>query len=285
MRESGVGFQPATNRFATVHRTRPAMGTLFEVLLHGDDDENLVAVAEAILDEVQRIERLLSRFDPRSEISRINRLAPSRSVLVDREMAGLLETCFGAREWTGGAFDITITSRCRERPPWRSDDPPAGFASPGISFDATRRMIGFTSSEIQLDLGGIGKGYALDCAAQLLDEHHVEHALLHGGTSSVLARGLDADERTWSVALRHPVSGQGERTVRLHDEALSCSAVDSQADVIEPSTGRPLTRPAGVAVIALTATEAEVLSTALLCMGQGANERELSGSCATAIWF
>src|SRR5262245_39811982 len=92
-----AGFQPAIQ---SVRRTRPAMGTLFEVLLLGDDEEHLTAVADAVLDEVQRIERLLSRFDPRSEISRINRLAAAESLVVDCELAGLLAACFEARHWT-----------------------------------------------------------------------------------------------------------------------------------------------------------------------------------------
>jgi FAD:protein FMN transferase len=276
MRDSGVGFQPATNQL-TVHRTRPAMGTLFEVLLRGDDEEHLAAVAEAILDEIQRIERLLSRFDARSEISRINRLAASQAVQVDREMAALLAQCIDAFQQTDGAFDVSVGSgRAAERTPGQI---------PGIRFDAARRLVQFTVASVQLDLGGIGKGYALDSAARLLDEHHVEHALLHGGTSSVLARGLDADEQPWSVSLRHPVSGQGERIQRLQDEALSCSAVSSQVDVIDPSVGLPLTERAGVAVLARTATEAEVLSTALLCLGKDASERALLGSRATAIWL
>jgi FAD:protein FMN transferase len=277
MHESGVGFQPSTSQLTTVHRTRPAMGTLFEVLLRGDDEEHLAAVAEAILDEALRIERLLSRFDPRSEISRINRLAASEAVQVDRETAALLARCIDSFEQTAGAFDVSVGSgRAVERTPGQI---------PGIRFDRARRLVQFTAAGVQLDLGGIGKGYALDSAAQLLDEHHVEHALLHGGTSSVLARGLDADKQPWSVSLRHPVSGQGEQVQRLHDEALSCSAVSLQADVIDTMSGRPLTQPAGVAVIARTATDAEVLSTALLCVGRGSRERALLGSRATAIWL
>jgi thiamine biosynthesis lipoprotein len=254
------------------------MGTLFEVLLRGEDEEHLAAVAEAILDEVQRIERLLSRFDPRSEISRINRLAASQSVLVDREMAALLGNCMDEFQQTNGAFDVSVGSgrAAGQRTPGQI---------PGMRFDPARRLVQFTAAGLQLDLGGIGKGYALDSAARLLDEHHVQHALLHGGTSSVLARGLDADERPWSVALRHTVSGQGERTVRLQDEALSCSAVSAQADVIDPILGRPLTQAAGVAVVARSAADAEVLSTALLCVGRGASEQALLGSRATAIWL
>jgi thiamine biosynthesis lipoprotein len=238
-----------------VHRTRPAMGTLFEVLLGGEDEEHLTAVAEAVLDEVVRVERLLSRFDPRSEISRINRLAARESVRVDREVADLLQVCFAAWHWTSGAFDITATSM------W--SDGPIGLKC--VRFDPDRRTIALDNPHVQLDLGGIGKGYALDRAAQLLDVHGIEHALLHGGTSSVLARGTDVDGRPWRIALRD-LSG-GDPFVELENDALSCSAVNDQHDIIDPTTSRPLTDSSAVSIIAPSAMQAEILSTALLCLG------------------
>src|SRR5438132_927598 len=79
--------------FGTAYGRRVAMGTYFEVFLAGDDEEHLRAVADAVLDEVVRAERLLSRFDPASEVSRINRLAGQQPVLVDVEVLDVLRTC------------------------------------------------------------------------------------------------------------------------------------------------------------------------------------------------
>jgi thiamine biosynthesis lipoprotein len=231
------------------------MGTLFELLLRGEDEEHLIAVADAVLDEVVRVERLLSRFDPRSEVSRINRLAAGETVLVDRQVADLLRICMDAQEWSGGTFDITASAM--------HPDGPIGGNS--IRFDPNRRTIALDDPRVQLDLGGIGKGYALDRAAALLDEHGIEHALLHGGTSSVLARGTDIDDRPWQITL-----GEGpfeDRLVLLEDAALSCSAVNEQQDIIDPTSSRPLSSPSAVAVIAPSATLAEILSTALVCLG------------------
>jgi thiamine biosynthesis lipoprotein len=280
MRNSGAGVSPATKQQGEdtgrrdacptrVHRTRPAMGTLFEALLLGDDAEHLAAVADAVLDEVQRVERLLSRFDPRSEVSRINRLAASQPVQVDYELAHVLQTCFDAWRWTGGAFDIAATTPASGR-----RQPPDGVLSqrfsniPVISFDPHQRQIHFDTSEIRLDLGAFGKGYALDRAAEILAEYSVENALLHGGTSSVLARGLDDRGQPWRVAIRDPVSGESAEMIELFNQALSCSAINEQADIVDPRTGRPLVGSNACAVIAPTAAEAEILSTAALCLGR-----------------
>jgi thiamine biosynthesis lipoprotein len=242
----------------SIHRTRPAMGTLFEVLLYGDDEENLVAVADAILDEVQRIDRLFSRFNSRSEISRINRLAANEPVLLDFEVAALLQTCLEANRWTQGVFDITANCRLSLRD--RTAD--------SIAFDRKLRTIQFTAPDVQLDFGGIGKGYALDRAAELLSEHGIEHALIHGGTSSVLARGCDAGGGPWIVALRHPDRGDSTQSVELENAALSCSATNDQHDIIDPLSGQPVVEQSACVVVAPTATHAEILSTACVCLGR-----------------
>src|SRR5689334_22940871 len=93
-----------------IRRRRPAMGTWFEVLLQGDDPKHLADVAVAVLDEVERVDRLLSRFDPRSEIARINATAARRAVRVDFEVLGILETCRSAWRHTEGCFDVTTPS-------------------------------------------------------------------------------------------------------------------------------------------------------------------------------
>src|SRR3954451_2484236 len=124
-----------------IQRRRPAMGTWFEVRLLGDDPQHLADVAEAVLDEVERIDRLLSRFDPRSEIARINGEAARRAVRVDFEVLGLLETCRTAWQQTRGCFDVTTPSGTFE----------------ALEIDPVRRTIRFGEPGLAIDLGGIGK--------------------------------------------------------------------------------------------------------------------------------
>lgn len=245
------------------------MGTLFETLLIGDDDEQLTAVAEAALDEIVRIELLLSRYDPRSEIARINRAASSCAVLVDRELFEVLETCRDAWQRTGGYFDPAATST-------RTQQDTGGrptFAD--VELDPAARTVRFADPRLALDLGAFGKGYALDRAAEIVQAFGVRDALLHGGTSSIRALGLAAGGQPWPVGLRDPWSDDHSAEawqVHLSNQGCSSSAVlvagQRQSDIIDPHRQRPLVGQAAVVAIAPTAAEAEVLSTALLAMGK-----------------
>ncbi|MBA4147504.1 MAG: FAD:protein FMN transferase [Verrucomicrobia bacterium] len=236
---------------------RPAMNTWFEIVLPGDDAENLQAAGEAALDEIERIEKLLSRFDPASEVSRINRDAAISPVLLDVELTGILETCRKAWLETDGFFDIAVN---------REED--ANFGA--IDFDPDTRLIFFRNVNARLDFGGFGKGYALDCAARLLRECGVKQALLHGGTSSVLAIGNDANEQPWRIGLRDPWKDDVVlQQVDLSDNALSTSATGKTvSDILDPFQRQPLQEKASCTVIAESAAQAEVFSTALLCMGK-----------------
>lgn len=248
-----------------VHCSRPAMATGFECWLIGTDEEHLAAAAEAALDEVSRLERLLSRFDPTSELWRINRTAAQRPVLVDVDMLAVLNQCDQWWHATDGYFDIAAATGLPIT--WRD-----------VMLDPPQRTIQLAHDGVALDLGGFGKGYALDAAAQILSDCGIERFLLHGGTSSVLARGLDLAGRPWPVALRPPAEAAPSAPtapyeLRLLDRALSSSHAltevhSAASDVIDPQTARPLVAQAGCVVLAPTAAAAEALSTALLAMGK-----------------
>ena len=238
---------------------RPAMNTLFEIIVEGEDLENDIAAAEAALDEVARIETVLSRFDPASEVARVNREAHQHPVLVSYELLEILETCRLYWEKTLGYFDITANSNA-------SHENKSSFKD--VQIDSATRKISFATPDVKLNFGAFGKGYALDRAAQLLKENGVQNALLHGGTSSVLAMGNPAQ-----VGLRNPWADTEEiENVSLCNQALSSSASfhngQGTSDIINPLQQISLREDAACVVIGATATEAEIFSTALLSMGK-----------------
>ncbi len=232
---------------------RPAMNTLFEIIISGGDDENNSAAAEAALDEIVRVETVLSRFDPASEVARVNRVAAMRSVLVSYELLNFLTACRRYSEQTFGYFDITVNSKIVGEKIHLSD----------VMIDPETRHVFFSRPGITLDFGAIGKGYALDCAAEILLDAGVEEAALHGGTSSVLSLGKCA------VAL--PSSEASPMRIQLNDRALSTSGTfgtSAVSDLKNPHEHACLKHDAFCTVVGKTAAEAEVFSTALLCMGE-----------------
>lgn len=225
-----------------------AMGARFAMHLLGDDTDHLAAVAQAVCEEVQRLDRVLSRFVPGSEIARINR---NRVARVDREVFALLSRCEQARERTAGAFDVC-----------------AATGGAGIELDAQVCGVRLLRPEVEVDLGAIGKGYALDRGAELLHRFGVQCALLQAGTSSILAVG----DRPWPIDLRHPLRPEViVDRIELRNCGFSCSAArhpgQQLSDLIDPRTGDAVQGNDACIVLAETAADAEIYSTALLAMG------------------
>jgi thiamine biosynthesis lipoprotein len=292
------------------------MATRFEIVLHGDDPMRLRAAGEEALDEIERLDAQLSLYRPASDIARINRLAANEAVRVEPGLLRLLQTARRLSEETGGAFDITVAPLLRvwgfltgsgqlpDRAALVEAQARVGWKL--VTLDETNSTVHFTHDGVMLDLGAIGKGYALERGSEILREAGVTSALLHGGTSTVCAIGAPPEEAAWKVAIDHPANQKGapasgpakEPTaslasdsvkgappcepplaiVELKDEALSVSAVwgksfqvggKTYGHVIDPRTGEPAQGAALAAVILRSAMETDALSTALLTMGLG----------------
>ena len=258
----------------SVRHVRPAMASSAEMLLFGDDPEQLDAVAEMALGEIARVEQLLSRFDPTSELSRLNREAAGGGGLADFEMLQILIDCRAWWRRTEGAFDITAGSR---------DESGGSLTFDAVELDIPRRRLSFRSSGVRLDLGAYGKGYALDCAARLIRQQGVTSALLHLGTSSVLAIGSPPDATAWRIGLRDPDDAKREsRQVPLANAALSSSATrhssrepTALSDLLDPRTGLPPFTRTACTVVAPTAAIAEALSTAFVVLGRDRADKRL----------
>ncbi len=150
-----------------------ALGTRVELLIDAPESPSLRAIAEAAIDEVHCWHDRLSRFQTDSFLSHINRTAADHPVVLDEDLFELLALCDGVHRESSGAFDPTR----------------AGAWGSCVRLDRAARIVRFTRAGIDLDLGGVAKGFALDRAASVLREHGVESALLHAGTSGVIAIG------------------------------------------------------------------------------------------------
>ena len=182
---------------SAVHKfAHEAMATVFEIFIAGREKDYAGQAARAAFDEIDRLERLFSRFDPSSETSRIGRLAPGGSLRVGLETAEVLGLSSFVQSETGGAFDIAYLGlekaaggRRRSRP--RPLTSLLRIDTDGRGFEVTRvRPKGRASRRaLDLDLGAVGKGYALDAALAVLRDWTVDNVLLHAGTSTALAVG------------------------------------------------------------------------------------------------
>ena len=262
------------------------MATRFEIVLHGDDLRALRAAGEEALDEIDRLEAQLSLYRPSSEVARLNARAYEQPVRVTPELFRLLGRAKKLSEETHGAFDITIAPlvRC-----WGFMGGTGSIPNAEAIAEARARVgmhllemnedaftVHFQRAGMMLDFGAIGKGYALERAAEILREAGITSALIHGGTSTAYAIGRLANQSKWKIAITSPQNekkAQPLAIVELEDEALSVSAVwgksfqsgaKTYGHIIDPRTGMPAANATLAAVITRSATESDALSTALL---------------------
>jgi FAD:protein FMN transferase len=266
---------------------RDAMRSRFEIVLADEDisPERLRAAGDEALAEVARVEQLLSAYRPDSLLYTLNERAADAPVLVSPPLFAFLQHAQKLSAQTDGAFDLTVGPLLRV---WGLGGGADGGRIPEaaeiaeakervgmtnrVLLDAETRHIRFERPGVRLDPGAIGKGYALERAADILMEAGIRRALLHGGTSTVRALGGD-----WRVAIQHPTQPDSHAaTVILHDNALSVSAVHGKSfraavrvfgHVIDPRTGSPVEKTLLAAVVSPSATETDALSTALLVLG------------------
>jgi thiamine biosynthesis lipoprotein len=273
-----------------VHVAREAMACRFEVTLPASEPGG-IAAARSALDEIERLEAQLTVYRESSEVSAINRRAGEAAVAVEPSLFNLLSLAEELHRETAGAFDLTLGPliRCwgffrREGRIPGPEELEAARRRVGMSnleLNAADRTVRFLCPGVEINLGAIGKGHALDQVCANLRGRKVGNALLSGGSSSVVAVG--GDDGGWLVGVRHPRKRDSRvATLRIKDSALATSGAGEQyflsenrryGHILDPRSGVPARGIAGVTVVATSGAVADALSTAFFVGGSELADR------------
>lgn len=253
-----------------------AMATSFEVIIvESAEVDALYAAqaAEAVFAEIHRLEDELSRFRPGSDVWQLNQLNAGQSLRVSLATWDCLSLAKTMHTESGGAFDITVGPLMQL---WRTEDgslrepseerlhaAKLSIGSELFELDENDLRVTLKADHMVFDLGAIGKGYALDQAAVILNEWGIEHALLNAGDSTLLAMGKPPDEEAWTVTL-----ADGAQALSLQDRALSGSGfMVKGAHIMNPRTLRPVAiQEQRSYALAPSAALSDALSTAFMIM-------------------
>jgi thiamine biosynthesis lipoprotein len=287
---------PQEGRSYLVQVGRSAMACQFEVLLNAGQHKTAAEHAIAALDLIDQLEEQLSVYRHRSEVSLLNSAAQNRPVPVEPRLFGLLQQAVQLFHQTAGAFDITAApliqlwraARRECRLPTETAVRAAldCVGSDKLHLDPQKRSVQYVQAGVSIDLGAIGKGYALDRCAELLADAQVDNYLIHGGSSSLLARG-DRQSGTgtagWTVGVQHPLRADRRLLeLQLCDRALGTSGagthqffVDGKryGHILDPRTGYPADQVLSTTVVTTQAAAADALSTSFYVMGLEEIER------------
>ncbi|MCH2183051.1 MAG: FAD:protein FMN transferase [Mariniblastus sp.] len=273
------------------HFSKRAMACEFELFFNMQQYSGSGSAALAAFQLIDDLEEQLSVYRDSSEISQLNRDAEKDWVRVEPGLFELLQRGAELSGWTGGAFDMTAGELSRvwgfEQRQGRVPDPPeisaalARVGYEGVELDRDQQRVRFGQSGLQLNLGGIGKGYALDRAGRHLVGSGMEDFVLHGGQSSVVARGRETRqeagaENGWTIGLSHPlIPGRRLAEIYLSDQALGTSGTGRQGfyfqgrrygHIIDPRSGYPSDHCLSSTVIADSAADCDALATAFFLM-------------------
>ncbi len=287
---------PMTTRAAGMHRfDHHAMACTWGIVIAEESGRYAEQAARAAFEEIDRLERELSRFIESSDIARLNALRGGQALMVGRDALDCLELAARLHEETQGAFDVTVGGLIR-----RNEDAGSVVEGPGgeqpadaaygmrhLTIDRTRRAVGVAVDNMTIDLGGVGKGYAVDRAVELLREWSIQTALVHSGQSTLYAIGSPAAEAGWRIGVRDPLDHSRTLAhVLLRDAALSGSGLRLHGrHIIDPRRGRPAELREGAWAKAPTAAESDALSTAFMIMSDAEVEAYCGSHAGVAAWL
>ena len=247
-----------------------AMATIFEILIVHDNPNYAEQSAYAAFQELDRLELELSRFIENSDVSRINQLKSGESIIVGPDTFSCLKACAELYRDTNGYFDITRglifdfwKKKISQLPTDMDEVKEPSF--PWLKIDENTFSVEKVKSGISLDLGGFGKGYAIDKMWDILREWDIKNYLLHGGGSTLFARS-EADYLKWTVSIG--IDSSNYKLLDLNNFALSGSGLNKGPHIINPKTGQPVSGRKAAWAKAESAAVSDALSTAFMLMSE-----------------
>jgi len=261
-----------------LEKSADAMGSTYSIALYGNDRIRMEAAADAAFDEVRRLDDLLSNYKPESEWSEVNRHAAEKPMKVSPELFSLLSACVEYSRESEGAFDISVgplmkvwgfykgSGHLPHRPEVLAALTKVGYQH--IHLDRAAQTVWFDRPGVELDPGGIGKGYAVDRMVDILKRNGVEIALVAGSGSSIYGMGAPPNEpQGWRVDIRDPRDPKKTSAeVFLKDMSMSTSGSYEKffraegrtyAHIMDPRTGYPAQGSVSVSVIAPRTIDSE----------------------------
>lgn len=256
---------------AAVHKQRYSMGTVFDIVVYHPSREDADVAVTKALDEIARLDGVMNDYEPDSDVSRLVREGRNKTVSVDPSLFDVIRQSIEVSRKSGGKFDITIGPMLKLRRKAQSEK-----RSPTAAEVAeAKRCVGYEKIEliepasirlrsdcVEIDLGGIGKGFAVDRAMSILKAAGIKHASINAGTSSIASIGTPPDGRGWPVRIL--TNKSGSRSVLLKDTSISTS--QQTGSIVDPFTGSAMMDKMTVSVVAPSATTSDGLSTTLLLM-------------------
>ena len=261
-----------------LERSEEAMGSSFSFVLYGADRARLEVAADLAFREAHRLDAMLSNYRPESEWSRVNREAAAHPVEVTPELFSVLSSCLEYSRQSDGAFDITVGALMKVwgfykgegNMPRRAEvtDALTKVGYRHVFLDPDTKTVRFIRPGIELDPGGIGKGYAVDRIVDVLKREGVDAALVSASGSSIYGLGAPPeDSRGWAITISRPREPEeAAATVFLRDMSLSTSGSYEKffwaggrtySHVMDPRTGYPARGTSSVSVQAARTLDSE----------------------------
>jgi thiamine biosynthesis lipoprotein len=285
--------------------SRISMACEYAIDMYGPDADALPRIADEAFDEVDRIDRLMSHYKSDSPLSRINREAAQHPVAVDQELFDFIVEAMRYHHDSGGAFDITVGPLMKAWGFFRGD----GRVPSPHELAAARRLVGgghvilnpatrtiaFDASGVELDLGGIAKGYAVDRVIGVLKRRQIAAALVSSGGSTIYALGAPPGREGWPITIQDPIDSRKTAfTIQVKDRAVSVAGSSEKSfeaggvrysHIMDPDTGMPAQGVLGVVVLSRTGTEGDALDDAFFVLGPERSQAYLKRLRDTEVFF